>query len=92
MKIIQTILIIASDVLLCLAGLVLIVDATVQLVRSAVRSFRADYPNNVATVKAREIVAQPRHNGSSCTDRPPQKILQDVTPKTEHVTPTGMGN
>jgi hypothetical protein len=46
MGIIQTIFIIASDVLLCVAGLLLIADATVQLVRSAVRSFRAPYPNN----------------------------------------------
>jgi hypothetical protein len=74
-KIIQTIFIIASDVLLYVAGLLVIVDATVQLVRSAVRAFRAPYPNNVATVTAREIVDQPLHNGSSSTDHPPQTIL-----------------
>ncbi len=92
MKITQTIFIIASDVLLCGAGLLLIVDATVQLVRSAIRSFRTPYPNNVATVTARETVYQPLHNGSSCADRPRQKILLDETTETEHVVPTGIGN
>ena len=92
MKIIQTILIVASDVLLCAATLLLIADATVQLVRAAVRSFRAPYPNNVATFTARESVDQPLHDRLSSIARPPEAILQDVTPKTEQVTPTGIGN